>query len=109
MQEVSQAWKDAQRRTLVPPSFVEIDIGVGDPEAQSGAEVSDNGHEGFSDSQGVILETEKAPPKYATLEPNLWRLDGTFRILESGIAPDPSAFGIVGAGRAGRARVNWRR
>lgn len=48
MQEVSRAWKDAQRKPLAPLSFVEIDIGVGDPEAQSAAEVSDDGHEAFS-------------------------------------------------------------
>ena len=107
MQEVSRAWKDAQRKTLAPPSFVEIDVGVGDPEAQSAAEVSDDGHAAFSVPQGVILETEKSPPKYATLEPNLWRLDGTFRILPGG-GPDRGSFGVVGAGRAGRARVNWK-
>ena len=107
MQEVSEAWKAAQRQTLVPPSFVEIDIGVGDPEAQISAEASDNGHEPFSDVQGVTAESEKHPPKYATLEPDLWRLDGTFRILEGG-GPDRSVFGVVGVGRAGRARVNWK-
>lgn len=108
MQNVSELWERTQRQTMVPLSFVEIDIGVGDPEAQLHAEVSDNGHEVFSDVQGVIAETEKTPPKYATLEPDLWRLDGTFQILEDRGSQDTGMFGVVGMGRVGAARVNWR-
>lgn len=108
MQDVSELWKSTQRKTMVPLSFVEIDIGVGDPEAQLHAEVSDNGHEAFSDVQGVITETEKTPPKYATLEPNLWRLDGTFRILGERVIQDTCIYGVAGVGRVGAAKVNWR-
>lgn len=107
MQTVSQAWKDAQRQTIVPLSFLEIAIGVGDPEAQAGAVCSDNGHEAFSQVQGVTDEARKSPVKYATLEPGLWPLDGTRRLVD-GDAPPPGQAGVIGAGRIGQARINRR-
>lgn len=93
MQNVSQKWKDVQRKTLVPESFVEILINVGDPDAQADASTSDNGHEFFSNVEQTIDELEKNPIKYATMEPWLWILDGTYRILgEEDIIPDPPPF-----------------
>lgn len=109
MQKVSQEWKDAQRLIVVPPSQIEISVGVGDPDAQSKAVCSDNGHEEFSDVQVVTDASRKTPVKYATLEPGLWVLDGTYRLLKSEVAPAyytitasvyPTGGGtITGAGR----------
>src|SRR5699024_6908274 len=81
MQQVSQAWKDAQEQTLVPESYVEIILNVGDPDAQADAAPSDNGHEDFSSTEHLIDETEKEQVLYATLEHNIWPLNGTARIV----------------------------
>lgn len=94
MHTVSQAWKDAHRGLLVPESFVEIAINVGDPEAQAAASASDNGHEVFSDTPTIVDETTKEPVRYGTLEPNLWLLDGLSAVVPDG--PPYGANGYVG-------------
>lgn len=80
MQPVSQEWKTAQRQTLVPESFVNITMKVGDPDAQADASLSDNGHAYIANTPDVLAQTAD-PVKYATAEPFLWVLDGTFRIV----------------------------
>lgn len=82
MQEVSRAWKEAQRELLVPESFVEIHLELGDPQAQLAAELTDNGHE-LPATPGDVLTGTASPIKYASLEPFLWVLDGSFYILGS--------------------------
>ena len=91
MQQVSQAWKDAQEQTLVPESYVEIILNVGDPDAQADAAPSDNGHEDFSSTEHLTDETEKEQVLYATLERNIWPLNGTAHIL-----PDEGPYGNNG-------------
>lgn len=91
MQTVSQAWKDAQEQTLVPESYVEVVLNVGDPEAQEDASPADNGHEVYSSTEHLTDETEKEQIKYATLEHNIWTLDGTCEIL-----PDNAPYGNNG-------------
>ena len=91
MQQVSQAWKDAQEQTLVPESYVEVILNVGDPESQADATPSDNGHENYSSTEHLADETEKEQIKYATLEPHIWVLDGTCEIL-----PDEPPYGNNG-------------
>lgn len=92
MQNVSDAWKKQQKKTLVPESFLEISIKIGDPNAQSDVKPSDNGHKFFSNVEQTIEEVEKHPIKYATMEPWLWILDGTYRILGAeDIMPEPPA------------------
>lgn len=81
MVPVSQAWKNDQQKTLVSESFVEISFRIGDPDAQGDAEVSSNGAEYFSTLQEVVEETVNRPVSYATLEPGIWVLDGTRRIV----------------------------
>ncbi len=82
MQEVSRAWKEAQRELLVPESFVEIHLELGDPQAQLAAELSDNGHE-LPATPGDVLLGTASPIKYASLEPFMWVLDGSYYILGS--------------------------
>lgn len=81
MQAVSQAWKNNQRKTLVSESFVEISFRIGNPEAQGDAEVTSNGSEFFSTPQEIVEETVNSPVPYATLEPGIWVLNGTRRIV----------------------------
>lgn len=81
MQPVSDSWKKAQKQTLVPESYVEISLKIGDPKAQADAVPSDNGSVWFSHTELLTDELEKTPIKYASFEPGLWLLDGTHRIL----------------------------
>ena len=94
MQSVSQAWKDVQEQYLVPESYIEITMNVGDPDAQSSATSSDNGHVDYSDSSSLVEAEGNDPALYATLEHNIWALNGTFEIL-----PDKDPYGKNG-GRA---------
>ena len=94
MQAVSQAWKDAQKKNFVPEAFVDIVMSVGDPESQADAKPSDNGHESFSKSEELADGKAKAPKKIATLERNLWVLNGGVKILSETLSP--SGQGYVG-------------
>lgn len=82
MQNVSQAWKDAHEQLLVPESFVEVILTVSDPDAMADAKAASNGEEAFSDVTEIVEEIEKEPKKYATLEKNIWTLDGSLVLLE---------------------------
>ena len=81
MQTVSQDWKDAQEQTLVPESYVEVILNVGDPASQADASSESNGEMDFSDAASLVDETEKNPARYAMLERNIWLLDGSFLLL----------------------------
>lgn len=91
MQQVSQAWKDAQEQTLVPESYVEVVLNVGDPDSQADASSTSNGEMDFSNVDTLVDELEKNPIRYATLERNIWLLDGSFLIL-----PDQPPYGDNG-------------
>ena len=91
MQQVSQSWKDAQEQTLVPESYVEVVLNVGDPDSQADASSTSNGEMDFSNVDTLVDELEKNPIRYATLERNIWLLDGSFLIL-----PDQPPYGDNG-------------
>jgi len=86
---VSDAWKDIQQRFLLPESFIEIDCGIADDEAQAVAEVSGADESVFSHVHGILDELTDAT-KYVTLEHNLWSLDGSLTVLPAE-APQTSA------------------
>lgn len=82
---VSNAWKEAHKGFLLPETFVEITCEVVDVNAQDTAQAAVNDWEGeavFSRCDNVSVESTTTP-KYATLERNLWVLDGTHSILPS--------------------------
>lgn len=81
MIEVTEAWKSVQQRFLLPESFIEIDCGITDSEAQSVAQSISTNEAYFSNTASVVGTFETT--KYATLELNLWALDGTQTILPS--------------------------
>lgn len=80
MIEVSEAWKDIQQRFLLPETFIEIDCGITDDEAQNVASASGTNEAAFSNASGVVDNLADVT-KYATLELNLWALDGSQSIL----------------------------
>lgn len=77
---VSDAWKDIQQRFLLPETHIEIDCGITDDEAQRLAEAVGADEAVFSNAPGVVDGLADVA-KYATLERNMWSLDGTHTIL----------------------------
>lgn len=91
MVTVSDAWKAAHKETLLPESFVELTYWITEPGAQGLASESNNGSVFYSDHAAITDTTSKDFEKYATLENNLWSLDGSFAVL-----PDKTPYGDTG-------------
>ena len=82
MQTVSQEWKNNQNELLTSESFVEISLKLTDPDAYEDATAEHNGSAYFSDvADYVVSEVDKNILPHATLERNLWVLDGSRNIL----------------------------
>lgn len=81
MQEVSEKWKVAHQQALLNESFVEVSLGVSDPDALAAATPSDNGAIYISNSTELTKELEKNPLPYCTLEQNIWCLDGSRKAI----------------------------
>lgn len=93
MQEVSQAWLDNQNQTIVSESYVEVSIDIADPDAIVDASSVANGEEYISDATTLVNNLDKHVQPYATLEQNLWLLDGSRRMIPE---TDPYEDGYVG-------------
>ena len=79
---VSDEWKKTHQRSLLPESFVEITLGIEDAFKGSGRWLSDCDQTFFSQTDKIIqLQNLLSPMYYATLEENLWSLDGSRKIL----------------------------
>ena len=87
----SDKWRQAHTGTIVPESFIEITYKVTDPGAQESATLSHNGAAYYSKPEKVLENQAMSPPRYATLEHNLWTLDGRFDLL-----PDEVPYGDTG-------------
>lgn len=82
MISVSDAWKEKHSGTLLPETFVEISCSLTEVGVQEEATPSGATEEIFSMVSAITgVSGESIAPKYATLEPNLWALDGTRNIL----------------------------
>ena len=82
MQKVSQGWKDNQKELLTSESFVELSLKLTDPDAYEDATAEHNGSAHFSDEADyVVSEVDKNIDPHATLERNLWVLDGSRKVL----------------------------
>lgn len=99
MQTVSEAWKTAQEQTIVPESYVEIILNVGDPDAQADATTSADSEESYSEADTLADGMEKSPHRYATVEHNFWALDGTFEVLPDN--PPEEENGYIGTALSG--------
>lgn len=93
MQEVSAKWNENQEnRIITTPSVLELTISVTDPEAQADASTASNGETAFSHAGNLADGLTKTEHRYATLEQNLWVLDGTFELLEDSDAYDDDGY-----------------
>lgn len=91
MISVSETWKAIHKETIVPEAFVEVTYWITEPGAQELAAESNNGVTFFSDHTAIVETDNKQFPKYATLENNMWVLDGSFDAL-----PDNAPYGDTG-------------
>lgn len=91
MVSVSNDWKTVQKETILPESFVELTYWITEPGAQRTASASNNGATYYSDPTAIVDTSSKEFQKFATLENNMWSLDGSFTIL-----PDKAPYGDTG-------------
>ena len=78
MNTVSEAWKAAHDELLLPETFIKISFGVTEPGLSLEATTTGTTEETFSEAEKITNTLDKEPEKYATLEHNMWGLDGTF-------------------------------
>lgn len=89
MEHPSQKWLNKFSETLVPETFINIFYDSTEPGVQKDASASADSQTLFSNVSGITSENDKRSiAKYATGEPNLHLLDGTFLLPP---APDSSA------------------
>ncbi len=81
MQTVSQEWKDNQQQHFVSEAFAEVKLTIADPDAMADASTTVDSEEPFSHAAELVSELLREPVKYATLEHNIWNLDGSCVIL----------------------------
>lgn len=86
----SDKWREAQLASIVPESFIEIAYAITEPGLQETAVESNNGTVNFSDHESIVDLTNREHSVYATLERNLWLLDGSRALL-----PDVGDTGYV--------------
>ena len=91
MQNVTNAWKTAQQEMIVPEQFIQIEYSVTDPDVQKDGTASSSGDAAYADTADITDTTIKAPPHYATLEHNIWGLNGEQLVL-----PDSAPYGDTG-------------
>lgn len=79
MEHPSQKWLNKFSETLVPETFIKIFYDSTEPGIQKDASASADSQTLFSNVSGITSENDKRSiAKYATGEPNLHLLDGTF-------------------------------
>lgn len=87
----SDAWRAAQLEAVVPETLVEITYDITEPGLQEDATVANNGVTSYAQPAEIVDTTDKTFPLVATLEHNIWGLDGTIDLL-----PDAAPYGDTG-------------
>lgn len=97
MISVSDSWKEAHKQFILPESFVEITCGVIDVGLQGKLTATGGNEEFFSNVQNVTGDAlSSTAAKYATLERNLWVLDGSCEIIpDSEPYETPGYVGVI--------------
>lgn len=82
---VSDAWKVKQDEMLAPEGFIEISYLLAPEGLQNSVFAYSGDSTGFDQSPSVT-DTTMVYDRYATLEPNIWTLDGQSEIIPAGQA-----------------------
>ena len=101
MQNVSDSWKNNQRQTLVDESYLEISFDIADPDALQDASASDDGSVYLANTAQIVSEVDKNIVPYATLEQNLFVLDGKRKAIPATDFGDTGYIGRTLSGAAG--------
>ena len=88
---VSDAWKAIHKESILPESYVEVTYWITEPGVQDLASASNDGAAYYSDHEAITDTADKSFKKYATLENNIWALNGSFDIL-----PNSAPYGDTG-------------
>ncbi len=92
MISVSDAWRSLHHRFILPESFIEIDCAVTEQGVQETATAAGINEAVYSNIENTTsFSNVNDTHKYATLETNLWALNGTRNIL-----PDTEPYNNVG-------------
>ena len=93
MVAVSDAWKLAQRERLAPEGFVELSYLISEDGLQEEATASSTDQTAFSDLSAVTVPSaNRVYPRYATMELNLWCLDGSAAVLPDAGSQDNAGY-----------------
>lgn len=95
MVEVSDAWKDVHQRFILPETFVEVSCELINYEAQNLADVAVETEAVFSDADAVVSAEVGVYPHFATLERNLWVLDGSRNVVPAEESPANRGYASV--------------
>ena len=95
MQTVSQSWKNAHKQTLLNESYVEVSLGIADPDSLADASSADNGAIYISDTPEVVNEVNSPVISYGTFEQNLFLLDGSRKSIPENDYKDGGFVGDV--------------
>ena len=79
---VSEAWKAAQQRRLLPEMHIEITYNVTEPGLQTDASSTATLENDFSEADTLVSTGDRFSEKYATLEHGMWGLDGSFEYFD---------------------------
>ena len=79
---VSQGWKAAHDELFLPETFIKLTFGVTEPGLALETSTTATSEETFSETEKITNGLDKEPEKYATLEHNIWGLDGTFNYFD---------------------------
>lgn len=79
MYQTSQEYKDSMKRPIRERSFMKVQLGLINQEAQQSASLENTDYNGFSDPS--TLFNQHTVKRYATYEQNMFRADGTMYFL----------------------------
>lgn len=79
MYQTSQEYKDSMKRPIREQSFMKVQLGLINQEAQKSASLENTDYNGFSDPS--TLFNQHTVKRYATYEQNMFRVDGTMYFL----------------------------
>jgi hypothetical protein len=86
MLDVSATWQAASRAQFRYQSYLTVKLEVVPPGIRDNTSVASSQTFEQSTAETIIDSSAEKPTPYATLEPNRWTLDGTYRLLSDSVS-----------------------
>lgn len=80
--EASAAWIETHKERLLPETFIELTCVVTEPGLQTEAVSTGTLEDVFSEAENLVSTLPMNSEKYASLEWNMWGLDGSFEYFD---------------------------